>query len=175
MFSKCAAIILLMGSYLILNDNLSTILFLTLGDSFINDYFGYFCKIIICLFSSFYFCIVGNFLKEQRLTSFEYILLILFAILGFLLMCSSNDLLISYLAIELSAFSLYILASFKKKSSYSIDSGIKYFITGAVSSAFFLFGSSFLYGFTGSINFSDFQNLFNCLNNFMPSFSFYSV
>jgi NADH-quinone oxidoreductase subunit N len=77
-------------------------------------------------------------------------------------MCSSNDLLITYLAIELSSLAFYILASFRKTSSYSIESGIKYFITGAISSAFFLLGSSFIYGVTGSINFLDFFELFEC-------------
>jgi len=77
-------------------------------------------------------------------------------------MCSSNDLLTAYLSIELSSLAFYILASFRKVSSYSVESGIKYFITGAVSSTFFLLGSSFIYGFTGSINFSDFFFLFEC-------------
>lgn len=77
-------------------------------------------------------------------------------------MCSSNDLLTAYLSIELSSLAFYILASFRKISSYSVESGIKYFVTGAVSSAFFLLGSSFIYGFTGSLNFSDFVCLFEC-------------
>ena len=75
-------------------------------------------------------------------------------------MCSSNDLLTAYLAMELSSLSFYILASFRKISTYSVESGIKYFIIGAISSAFFLLGSSFIYGAIGSINFSDFQDLF---------------
>lgn len=134
-FSNCIAIILLMTSYLIFNDDLLVLNFLNFNNSIINDYFGYFTKIVVCLFSSFYFFIIANSLKEQKLNSFEYLLLILFAILGFLLMCSSNDLLTGYLAIELSSFSLYILASFKKVSSYSVDAAIKYFITGAISSS----------------------------------------
>jgi NADH-quinone oxidoreductase subunit N len=77
-------------------------------------------------------------------------------------MCSSNDLLTAYLAIELSSLAFYLLASFKKTSSYSVEGGIKYFITGAVSSAFFLLGSSLIYGITGSINFTDFFDLFEC-------------
>lgn len=84
----------------------------------------------------------------------------LFAILGILIMCSCNDLLTAYLAIELSSLAFYILASFRKVSVYSVESGIKYFIIGAISSAFFLLGSSFLYGAIGSINFSDFRSIF---------------
>jgi NADH-quinone oxidoreductase subunit N len=59
----------------------------------------------------------------------------MFAVLGLMLLCSSNDLLTAYLAIELSSLSFYILASFKKSSNYSVEGGI-IFVTGAVSSAF---------------------------------------
>jgi NADH-quinone oxidoreductase subunit N len=158
--SECIALILLMTCYLILNDDLITLDFLSFHGSIINDYLAYITKLLICLFSAIYFILISNSLKEQKLTAFEYLLVILFAVLGLMLMCSSNDLLTAYLAIELSSLALYILASFKKTSSYSIESGLKYFITGAVSSAFFLLGSSFIYVFSGSINFADFTTLY---------------
>ena len=160
--SECMSLILFMACYLMINDDLITFDFVTFNNSIINDYFAFFTKIIICFFSALYFLLISDSLKEQKLTSFEYLLIILFSILGLLLLCSSNDLLITYLAIELSSLAFYILASFKKTSSYSVDSGIKYFIIGAISSAFFLLGSSFLYGFTGSLNFLDFFDLFEC-------------
>ena len=160
--SESMTLILLMTSYLIFNDDLFILNLSNFNNSIINDYFAFFTKMLICLFSAFYFFIVGNFLKEQKLTSFEYLLIILFAILGLMLMCSSNDLLTAYLAIELSSLAFYVLASFRKTSSYSVESGIKYFVTGAISSAFFLLGSSFIYGLTGSINFTDFHDLFEC-------------
>jgi NADH-quinone oxidoreductase subunit N len=75
-------------------------------------------------------------------------------------MCSSNDFLTAYLSLELSSLALYILASFKKTSSYSIESGLKYFIIGAISSAFFLLGSSFIYLYSGSVHFDDFKTLY---------------
>lgn len=168
-FSESSALILFMTSYLVFNDDLLVLNFSSFNNSITNDYFAFFTKILICLFSAFYFLIVSNFLKEQKITSFEFFLIILLAILGILLMCSSNDFLTAYLAVELSSLAFYILASFRKSSSYSVESGIKYFVTGAVSSAFFLLGSSFIYGLTGSINFSDFHDLFECL-----SFYFYT-
>ena len=174
-FSNCIGVILFMTIYLVFNDDLIITNFSNFNNSIINDYFCYFTKITICLFTGVYFIINANSLKEQKLISLEYLLLILFAILGFLIMCSSNDLLTSYLSMELSAFSLYILASFKKISSYSIDSGIKYFITGAISSSFFLLGSSFIYGCNGSINFFDFHNLYNCSNSYIPRIGFYGI
>ena len=154
--SECIALILLMTCYLIVNDDLISLDFFSFHNSIVNDSLSSITKILICFFSALYFLLISNSLKEQKLTSFEYVLIILFSILGLMLMCGSNDLLTAYLAIELSSLSLYILASFKKTSSYSIESGLKYFITGAVSSAFFLLGSSFLYVYSGSICFDDF-------------------
>lgn len=159
--SECIALIMFMACYLLINDDLMTINLLTFNNSILNDYFAFFTKFIVCFSSAIYFLLVANSLKEQKLTSFEYLILTLFSVLGLVLLCSSNDLLTAYLAIELASLSCYLLASFKKTSSYSVESGIKYFITGAISSAFFLLGSSFIYGITGSINFNDFYDLFN--------------
>ena len=158
--SECMALILFMSCYLMVNDDLISLNFLSFNHSIINDYFAFFTKFLLCFFSAVYFLFMADSLKEQKLTSFEYLIVILFAILGLVLMCCSYDLLVTYLAIELSSLAFYILASFKKTSSYSTESGIKYFITGAVSSAFFLLGSSFIYGISGSINFYDFYDLF---------------
>lgn len=161
--SECLGLILLLTCYLILNDDL--ILhnskfesFLPLGfyKSNIMDYFGLFTKLVVCFSSSLYFFIIADFLKTYKLTSFEYLLIVLFAVLGLMLLCSSNDLLTAFLAIELISLSSYILAAFRKTSSYSVEAGIKYLITGAISSAFFLLGSSFMYAYCGTVNISDF-------------------
>ncbi len=159
--SECMALIMFMSCFLLFNDDLISIELLTFNNSVYNDYLGFYTKFIVCFSSAIYFLIISNSLKDQRLTSFEYLLLMLFSILGLILMCSSNDLLTAYLAIELASLSCYLLASFKKTSSYSVEGGIKYFITGAVSSAFFLLGSSLIYGITGSINFYDFFDMLN--------------
>jgi NADH-quinone oxidoreductase subunit N len=107
----------------------------------------------LCFFSVVYFLIIAHSLKDQKLTSVEYLVIILAGVIGLMLLCSSNDLLTTYLAIELSSLSFYILASFMKNSTYSVEGGVKYFITGAVSSVF-------LYGISGSINFQGFVDLF---------------
>jgi len=157
--SESMAIILIMASYLIINDDLMKIDFSSFNNSLMNDTLGVFAKLIVCLSAAFFFLIIADSLKDQKLTSFEYLLILLFAVLGLMLLCSSNDLLTSYLAIELTALSSYVLASFKKNSSYSIDAGIKFFVTGAISSAFFLLGTSLIYAFSGSIYFVDLWDL----------------
>lgn len=159
--SECIALILLMSCYLMLNDDLHGLeeYSAIAHNSLINDYIAFLTKMIICFSSAVYFLIIANSLKDQRLTAVEYLLLLLFSVLGLMLLCSSGDFLTAYLAIELASLSCYLLASFKKTSSYSIDGGIKYFITGAVSSAFFLLGTSLIYGFIGSISFGDLRSI----------------
>jgi NADH-quinone oxidoreductase subunit N len=88
------------------------------------------------------------------------------------LLCYSDDLITAYLAIELQSLSFYVIASFKKNSTFSVEAGLKYFILGAFSSSLFLFGSSLIYGVSGTINFEDFKDLYffdfpgNVLNSF---------
>lgn len=100
------------------------------------------------------------YLTAQKVNYFEYNILILFALLGIFFICSANDLITAYLAIELQSLSFYIMAAFKKDSAFSVDAGLKYFILGAFSSGLFLFGSSILYGVSGTTNFEDLKNLF---------------
>ena len=114
----------------------------------------------------------NQYLTDQKINHFEYVLLILFSILGLFLLCSSDDLLTAYLAIELQSLSFYVIAAFKKNSTFSVEAGLKYFILGAFSSSLFLFGSSLIYGISGTINFDDFKDLYfydfseNDLNSF---------
>lgn len=161
--SECIGLTLLLACYLILNDELvfgksgfECYSILGFYKASITDYFAFFTKLTVCFFSSLYFFIISDFLKEYKLTFFEYLLILMFAVLGLMLLCSSNDLLIAYLAIELISLSSYILAAFRKTSSYSAEAGVKYLVTGAISSAFFLFGSSFMYAYSGTINITDF-------------------
>ena len=78
--SECMALILLMACYLIVNDDLIISNFTSFNNSIINDYFAFFTKIAICFFSALYFLIIADSLKEQKLTSFEYLLIILFSL-----------------------------------------------------------------------------------------------
>jgi NADH-quinone oxidoreductase subunit N len=103
---------------------------------------------------------IQRYLIIQRINYFEYSVLILFALLGIFFICSSNDLITAYLSIELQSLSFYIMAAMKKDSTFSVDAGLKYFILGAFSSSLFLFGSSILYGVSGTTNFEDLKNLF---------------
>lgn len=119
---------------------------------FVDD-FLIFIKLIIlaavfcCVLVSF------NFIKKEKFNSFEFNLLILFSLLGLLCFISSCDLVSMFLALEVQSLAFYILATLKKDSAFSTEAGLKYFILGALSSGFLLFGISLIYGVTGTTNF----------------------
>ena len=141
---------------LLINENLSFFNCFSGNNFIINDYLGFVSKLVIC-FISFLFLILITIGYEDRTSqnNFEYTILVLISVLGLLLLCSSNDLITAYLAIELQSVAFYVMAAFKKNSTYSIESGLKYFIIGSLSSAFFLFGSALIYGCLGSLNLDD--------------------
>lgn len=129
------------------------------NDTIICDYLSFFSKSLIAGFSLACILMIQYYLKDQKINQFEYLIIILIAILGFFLLCSSNDLITAYLAIELQSLAFYVMAAFKKNSSFSVEAGLKYFVLGSFSSALLLFGFSILYGLLGTLNFEDFKHL----------------
>jgi NADH:ubiquinone oxidoreductase subunit 2 (subunit N) len=153
-------LVLSMTCFLLVNDNLNVLNYLSFSNSIANDYVSFVSKILIGLASFICLLMIQQYIADQKINHFEYTLVLLFAILGLFLLCSANDLITAYLAIELQSLAFYILSAFKKKSTFSIEAGLKYFILGAFSSGLLLFGASLIYGVTGSINFEDFKELF---------------
>lgn len=82
----------------------------------------------------------------------EFYVLALFSLLGQMIMISANNLLIIYLGLELMSLSLYALTALRRKHVVSTEAAMKYFVLGALSSGFLLYGMSMLYGATGSLN-----------------------
>jgi len=131
------------------------------NNGIIVDFLSFSSKIWIATMSIFCFLMIQRYITVQKINYFEYSILILFALLGIFFICSSNDLITAYLSIELQSLSFYVMATMKKDSAFSVDAGLKYFILGAFSSSLFLFGSSILYGISGTVNFEDLKNLFS--------------
>lgn len=158
-----SVVILSMFCFLLINNNIEFNNYLIFNNTIIVDYLGVSSKIWIATISIICFLMIRTYLTVQKINFFEYSILILFAMLGIFFICSANDLITAYLAIELQSLAFYMMAAFKKDSSFSVDAGLKYFILGAFSSSLFLFGSSILYGVSGSTNFEDLKDLFNIL------------
>jgi NADH-quinone oxidoreductase subunit N len=126
---------------------------------FLNQYISYnlivFFKIFILSIAVSVIYLSLDYFELENIKSFEYIIICLLALIGMLLMISSNDFIFFYLSVELQSLALYLLAAYKKYSNFSTEAGLKYFILGAFSSGLLLFGISLIYGFTGIINFSE--------------------
>ncbi len=157
---QLSLLILFFSCTLIALDPLSNQEFGSFNNSFVNDYFSYLSKFISGILVLFWMFACQNYIIKNKINNFEYVILILFSVLGMFILCSSNDLITAYLSIELQSLSFYVLASYKKNSTFSVESGIKYFILGSLASSFFLFGSSLIYGLTGTVNFEDLKDLF---------------
>jgi NADH-quinone oxidoreductase subunit N len=91
--------------------------------------------------------------REARFTPHigEYVALILFATVAMMFLVATRNLLLIFVALEFLSLSLYILAGFDKGSRESSEAALKYFLFGAMSAGFLLFGMSLLYGVAGSI------------------------
>ncbi len=157
--STCT-IALVMVCYFFFKNDLVTLDYLSFSNTLVNDYLSNFFKILIGFSVIVCLIMTRNYIKIQKFNHFEYSVLILFATLGLFILCFSNDLITSYLAIELQSLAFYVMAASKRNSNYSIESGLKYFVLGSFSSGLFLFGSSIIFGLTGSVNFEDFKDLF---------------
>ena len=128
---------------------------------FLNNSLIQFFKIIIVIGSLTSIIISKNYFIELKIAKFEVPILLMFSTIGMLIMISSNNLMLMYLAIELQSLSLYVLAAIKRNSLVSAESGVKYFILGALSSGILLYGCSLIYGFTGT---TSFEKIFFSLN-----------
>lgn len=82
----------------------------------------------------------------------EFYALILFSTAGMCLMAGASELITTYVSLELSSISLYILAGYFRNDQRSSEAGIKYFLFGALSSGILLYGMSLAYGYTASVN-----------------------
>ena len=124
-----------------------------LNEMFIQNNFTFFMKMLVVggLITSLALSV--QYLYQDNIIKFEYPILVLFSGVGMMLMISANDMLSRYMGLELQSLALYVLATIKRDHAKSAESGMKYFVLGAISSGMLLFGISLVYGFTGSTNF----------------------
>jgi len=122
---------------------------------FVFDGFANFIKWLLIAGSLLAIMMSSNYNEQERISRFEYPILILFATLGMFMMVSANDLIALYVGMELQSLSLYVLAAFRRDSLRSSEAGLKYFVLGALSSGMLLYGCSLIYGFAGTTNFTN--------------------
>jgi NADH-quinone oxidoreductase subunit N len=91
-----------------------------------------------------------EYMEVQQIRAGEYYGLILFGAVGMCLMSSAVELVLIFIALEISSISTYILAGFRRRAATSSESSIKYFLLGSFATAFFLYGIALMFGATGS-------------------------
>ncbi len=92
----------------------------------------------------------ASYLRQERLPAGEFYALLLFATVGMGLMASSNDLVLSFIGLEISSLSSYVLAGFRRDAATSSESALKYFLLGSFATAFLLYGIALTYGALGT-------------------------
>jgi NADH-quinone oxidoreductase subunit N len=93
-----------------------------------------------------------EYMAVQKIRAGEYYALILLGSVGMALMSSAVELVLIFIALEISSISTYILAGFRRHSGASSESSLKYFLLGSFATAFFLYGVALMFGATGSTN-----------------------
>ena len=124
-----------------------------LSGAFINDAFSRFMKALTLAGSLIALLLSLDYMRRERLTGFEYPVLILLATLGMLMLISANDLIALYVGLELMSLALYVVAAWDRDNVRATEAGLKYFVLGALSSGMLLYGASLLYGFSGTVSF----------------------
>jgi NADH-quinone oxidoreductase subunit N len=114
------------------------------------DNFGLFVTMTLIVIGLLSLAISAPTVEREGLPQGEYYALMLFSLSGMMLMATSVDLLVIFLALEVMSIGVYILTGIRRDSPASTEAAFKYFLLGAFSSAFFLYGIAFTYGLTGS-------------------------
>ncbi len=108
--------------------------------------------IVLVLLSFFY---AREYYAKREQSHGEHYSLAMFATLGMLILVSANSLLTVYLGLELLSLSMYAMVATQRESATASEAAMKYFVLGALASGMLLYGMSFLYGVTGTLDLSE--------------------
>jgi NADH-quinone oxidoreductase subunit N len=124
----------------------------TFGGAFVVDDFAVLFKIFFLAVALIVLMVSLRYFRDGRFYQGEYYFLLLTSFLGCLLMPSSRDLLMLFIALETVSAPGFLMAAFRKTDPRSNEAGIKFFLIGVLSTAVMLYGMSLVYGVTGTLN-----------------------
>jgi NADH-quinone oxidoreductase subunit N len=116
------------------------------------DSFSIFFHVVVTAVAAVVILASFEYLSVQQIRAGEYYGLILFGTVGMALMSSAIELVLIFIALEISSISTYILAGFRRRSPTSVEASLKYFLLGSFATAFFLYGVALTFGATGTTN-----------------------
>ena len=141
----------------------------TFANMFVSDPFAVFMKVLILIASATALVMSQDYMHRQGIARFEFPVLVLFATVGMMMMVSANDLISLYVGLEMQSLSLYVIAAFQRDDLRSTEAGLKYFVLGALASGMLLYGSSLVYGFSGTTSFEALASVLQGANASDPS------
>jgi NADH-quinone oxidoreductase subunit N len=115
-----------------------------------SDNFALFVNLVLCVVGVLTMLFSDEIVDREQIPPGEYYALTLFAISGMMMMAAATDLLVIFLALEILSLSVYVLTGIRRASSSGAEAAFKYFLLGAFSSAFFLYGIAFAFAVSGS-------------------------
>lgn len=139
----------------------------TFGGMFVMDSLAWFFKAFFLAAGLGVVVLTRQFFTQTSERKNVFYLLLWMVVLGACLIASSADFLVLFIALEILTISLYVMTAYLKSDRLSIEAGMKYLILGALSSGFFLYGMSFLYGTVHTTRFDAVQ-AFVATNNLTP-------
>lgn len=123
------------------------------NDLFIEDGYASFVKVFILLGGAVAINLTRVDFVDVKAWRYEMAVLVMLACGGMMFMVSAHNFMTLYMGLELQSLSLYVLAAIRRDHSKSTEAGLKYFVLGALSSGFILYGMSLVYGYTGTLGF----------------------
>jgi NADH-quinone oxidoreductase subunit N len=115
-----------------------------------SDNFALFINIILCVIGILTVLLSDDVIEREHIPAGEYYALTLFAICGMMMMAAATDLLVIFVALEILSLAVYVLTGIRRSSAAGAEAAFKYFLLGAFSSAFFLYGVAFTFALSGS-------------------------
>ncbi|GFO67393.1 NADH-quinone oxidoreductase subunit N [Geomonas limicola] len=128
------------------------------GGAVMQDNFAIFFKVIFLISAGLAILISDRYMVQEDCNQGELYPLILFSTVGMMLMASGTDLMVIFLGLEVLSVSLYVLAGWNRENIKSNEAGLKYFLLGAFSTGFLLYGMALTYGATGTTKLAGIQN-----------------
>jgi len=114
------------------------------------DNFALFANVVLAIVGILTIVFSSQVIEREGLPPGEYYTLTLFGIAGMMLMAAAVDLLVIFLALEILSLAVYVLTGLRRTDPVACEAAFKYFLLGAFSSAFFLYGVAFTYAVVGS-------------------------
>ena len=121
---------------------------------FVSDAFSRYAKMLILSGSALTIVLALDYNDKQKISRFEFPVLVMMSTVGMMVMASSSNLMTLYMGLELQSLAIYVLAAFAREDVRSSEAGLKYFVLSALASGLLLYGISLVYGFSGAMDFA---------------------